>query len=124
MFSRYEQHNRHRDGRNNKADRTRHLWQPWVERAADYFDGEKRITRFSDAFNFNIVYYCIITVYTLYVPHETAKASRTPQLKIPRKLKNYKFPTCLTESKFLLNCCTYIHHIRCRMVRALYCCNR
>ncbi|XP_008178552.1 uncharacterized LOC100161012 isoform X2 [Acyrthosiphon pisum] len=42
MFSRYEQHNRHRDGRNNKADRTRHLWQPWVERAADYFDDHSR----------------------------------------------------------------------------------
>ncbi|XP_060834988.1 uncharacterized protein LOC132917981 isoform X2 [Rhopalosiphum padi] len=42
MFSRYEQHNRHRDGRNNKADRTRHLWQPWVERAVDYFDDHSR----------------------------------------------------------------------------------
>lgn len=38
MFSRFEQYN-HRDGRNNKADRSRHLWQPWVERAAN-FDGE------------------------------------------------------------------------------------
>lgn len=41
MFSRFEQqhHRPHRDGRNNKADRSRHLWQPWVERAAN-FDGE------------------------------------------------------------------------------------
>lgn len=61
MFSRYEQHNHRPDGRNNKADRSRHLWQPWVERAAN-FDGENALlvgTRGSYSFT-HIIYIYII----------------------------------------------------------------
>ncbi|XP_025424962.1 uncharacterized protein LOC112693914 isoform X2 [Sipha flava] len=44
MFSGYEQHGNHRDGRNNKADRSRHLWQPWVERAGNVDDRSRSLS--------------------------------------------------------------------------------
>ncbi|VVC24622.1 Hypothetical protein CINCED_3A005122 [Cinara cedri] len=40
----HHHHHLHRDGRNNKADRSRHLWQPWVERAGNFDDRSRSLS--------------------------------------------------------------------------------
>lgn len=120
MFSRYEQHNRHRDGRNNKADRTRHLWQPWVERAADYFDGEM------SGIERCIFSQCLCTSAIAAQPqqHDSKWVGTGGRSLVKKKFKVFDVETEVL--KFLLNCCAYMYiiiYLRCRVVHSSHCRN-